>query len=86
MNAQINLPDNLLTVEQFNCLMLKLDAMDRKIDRLQPAQFTDDWLNGTNFCKKYNISRPTLYRKTQSGLVEVQTLDGIKRYRMKEGA
>ena len=85
MNAQINLPE-LATGEQISYLYTLLQEINRKIDRLQPPQFTGDWLNGTNFCKKYNISRPTLYRKTQSGLIEVQTLDGIKRYRMKEGA
>ena len=83
MQVQMNLPD-VATGEQIGILYGLLQEINRKLDRLQPPQFIGDWLNGTDFCKKYSISRPTLYRKVESGLVEIQTLDGIKRYRMKE--
>ena len=87
MNAQINLPDNLMTTEHYAYLLQEIHEIHRKVDRLlQTPQFIGEWLNGTEFCKKYNISRPTLYRKVQNGLIEVQTLDNIKRYRIKEGA
>ena len=65
--------------------MLGLDEIRNKLDRLLSRQFTGEWLNGTDFCKKYGISRPTLYKRTKGGLIDVQNLGDIKRYKIKEG-
>ena len=84
MQAQINLPD-FITVDQYANLILMLDEIRNKLDRLLSRQFTGEWLNGTDFCKKYGISRPTLYKRIKGGLIDVQNLGDIKRYKIKEG-
>lgn len=81
MVAQIELPDLVSAITE-NTRVLK--EISSTLQGLKRANY-NEWLNGTDFCKKYNISRPTLYKRVKDGLIEVCNFGGdINRYKMKE--
>ena len=53
--------------------------------RALKRQNNNEWLNASDFCKRYKISRPTLYKRAKQGFIEVCNFGGdINRYKMKE--
>ena len=46
----------------------------------------EEWLNASAFCRKFGISRPTLTKRVESGLVEKKNFDeATPRYRWVKG-
>ena len=80
MTAQIEIPDVLEALGEITTL---LRGISSQLQALKHSNY-NEWLNATDFCKKYNISRPTLYKRAQQGLIEVCNFGGdINRYKMK---
>ena len=80
MKTQIELPDGFETLGEIAHLLKDILS---EIQALKHSDYSE-WLNATDFCKKYNISRPTLYKRAKAGAIEVCNFGGdINRYRMK---
>ena len=80
MKAQIELPDAFYNLTQITQLLKEI------LNEIQTLKYSNynEWLNATDFCKKYGISRPTLYKRAKQGVIEVCNFGGdVNRYRMK---
>lgn len=75
MQAQIDFS------EEFSVVIKLLTEIRDSLKASNLPQDNDEWLNGATFCKKYNISRPTLYRNVKAGDIETQDFGNFKRYR-----
>ena len=79
MQAQIELPDILPVLTQIAETLKEISA------KLEHEKSYSNWLNATEFCRKYSISRPTLSKRVKQGLIEVCNFGGdVNRYRKKE--
>ena len=55
-----------------------------KSQRVSAGNSNEEWLNASAFCRKFGISRPTLSKRIEAGLVEVGNFDDkFPRYRWK---
>ena len=80
MKTQIELPDGFEAIGEITHL---LKAILQEVQALKNSGYSE-WLNATDFCKKYNISRPTLYKRAKAGYIEVCNFGGdVNRYRLK---
>ena len=80
LQAEIEFKDANI-VEAINNLTQTLSEILTEFKSWKRSDF-GEWLNATNFCKKYNISRPTLDKLVKKGLIEVNNFGGdVKRYR-----
>ena len=52
--------------------------------KISPGGGNEEWLNASAFCRKFGISRPTLTKRIEAGLVEKRNFDEKNsRYRWK---
>ena len=80
MKAQIELPDVLFNLGE---IVNTLKDILNEIQNLRRFN-ADEWLTATDFCQKYHISRPTLYKRVKEGFIDFCYFDNsIKRYRLK---
>lgn len=47
-----------------------LQQILREIKNLKVVSNNEEWLNASAFCRKFGISRPTLKKRVDSGLIE----------------
>ena len=81
MTAQFEAPELLTALTENSQLLREILIEVRELKRSN----YNEWLNASDFCKKYNISRPTLYKRAKQGFIEVCNFGGdINRYKMKE--
>ena len=79
MTAQFEAPELLTALTENSQLLREILIEVRELKRSN----YNEWLNASDFCKKYNISRPTLYKRVQNGLIETCSFGGeVNRYRM----
>ena len=78
MQAQIDFS------EEFSVVIQLLTEIRDSLKAPVSTPNNDEWLSGAAFCKKYNISRPTLYRKAKSDDIEIKYCGNLCRYRWKE--
>jgi len=58
-----------------------------EIQSLKEFSNNDEWLNASAFCRRFGISRPTLKKRVENGLIEKRNFDETTpRYRWKENA
>lgn len=82
MKAQIDIPD-VLPNSAFEKITNLLEEILNEIKANKQLTYSE-WLSATDFCKKYGISRPTLYKRAKAGLIETCNFGGdVNRYRMK---
>ena len=65
-------------------IIFLLQEILNEIKTLRGTSSQEEWLNASAFCRKYGISRPTLTKRVESGLVEKRNFDeATSRYRWK---
>jgi len=61
-----------------------LEQILSEIQSLKVSSNNEEWLNASAFCRKFGISRPTLTKRVESGMVEKRNFDEkFSRYRWK---
>jgi len=61
-----------------------LEQILTEIQSLKINSNNEEWLNASAFCRKFGISRPTLNKRVESGVVEKRNFDEkFSRYRWK---
>ena len=81
MKAEIEIPDAFSSLKEISQLLKEI------LQELQASRYinSNQWLNATDFCEKYNISRPTLYKRVKAGEIEILNFGGqANRYRLKK--
>lgn len=62
-----------------------LEQILYEIKSLKVTSNNEEWLNASAFCRKFGISRPTLSKRVESGLIEKRNFDEkFSRYKWKE--
>lgn len=83
MKAQIEIPDFANISATLVTIAETLKEISNKLEAGKRSDYSE-WLTASSFCKKYNISRPTLYKRVKQGIIEVCNFGGdVNRYRMK---
>lgn len=83
MKAQIEFPDFVNILTALITIAETLKEISSKLDAEKHSDYSE-WLTASDFCKKYHISRPTLYKRVKQGIIEACNLGGdVNRYRMK---
>ena len=68
-------------------IIVLLQEILNELKTLKGTSNQEEWLNASAFCRKFGISRPTLTKRVQSGLVEKRYFDeATARYRWKNEA
>ncbi len=58
-----------------NKIVILLQEILNEIKSLKGTANQEEWLNASAFCRKFGISRPTLTKRVQSGLIEKRYFD-----------
>lgn len=65
-------------------IILLLQQILEEVKNLKVKTNNEEWLNASAFCRKFGISRPTLKKRVNSGLIEKFNFgDKSARYRWK---
>ena len=74
-------------LNQLTAIFQELKEIKCEIQSLKSIRTNnEEWLNASAFCRKFGISRPTLTKRVESGLVEKKDFDDTTpRYRWIKG-
>lgn len=80
MIAQFEAPELLAALTENSQLLREILI---EVRELKHSNY-NEWLNASDFYKKYNISRPTLYKRVKKGLIETCSFGGdVNRYKLR---